>query len=72
MSHRETETALGDVDAQIIGIEQSEVRIIATNPGLRVRGYHSGGRGRGRLPDEGLLLSAAIQLIGTPNEFRRT
>lgn len=72
ISQRETEAALGDVEALIMGIAQREVRIIAANPTPKVRGYHSDGRGSYRLPDESLLLSAAIQQIGTTNEFRRT
>lgn len=39
MSLREIETELDDVDAQIIGIVQKEVKLIAANPGRRV---HSG------------------------------
>ncbi len=37
MSLREIEAELGDIDAQIIGIVQKEVRLIAANPGRRVR-----------------------------------
>lgn len=36
MSLREIEAALADIDAQIIGIVQHEVRLIAANPGRRV------------------------------------
>lgn len=37
MSLREVEATLADIDAQIIGIVQHEVRLIAANPGRRVR-----------------------------------
>jgi di/tricarboxylate transporter len=36
MSLREIETELADVDAQIIGVVQKEVKLIAPNPGRRV------------------------------------
>lgn len=36
MSLREIEAELADIDAQIIGIVQKEIRIIAANPGRRV------------------------------------